>query len=78
MAKAKITLYECHNAKVIGSQIKCAAGHELKMASQRRDGVRLDLMMQGRRLGMKVCQACIDFVRNGPPVPKEDRGWSPD
>jgi len=68
-----VSLYQCGNAKVTGTQIKCSAGHIL---SARRDGC-LDTirLARGDALELGICQSCHDLDLNGDPVLKEDRGW---
>lgn len=68
----KISLYECSHPKVVGTRIKCDAGHGL---GNRDDGIPLNRMAHGKPLVIAQYQGCADFDRMGPPVPPEDRGW---
>lgn len=70
---AKISLYECANARCLGDKIYCARGHHL---GAREDGkVSMNRLKRGEPLVYAACRDCAGFDRNGDPIPKNERGW---
>ena len=67
------SLYECHEAKVIGPRIMCAKRHKLGAAVD--GGIPLTRMKRGEPLQCVTCAGCLDFNRNGGIPAKENRGW---
>ncbi len=72
--KIKRSLYQCFNAKVMGGEIRCVAGHTLDSRNQNGNKPIRDLHA-GRPLECQVCQECPDYDEMGPPILPEDRGW---
>ena len=68
------SLYECFNARVINSRIRCSKGHSL-LAREEDGGLDVSRLADGRPLIFRVCKNCSDFDCMGPPVPPEERGW---
>lgn len=67
------SLYQCHEAKVVGYRIICAKGHKLGAAADQ--GIPLSRMKRGEPLNCAACTGCTDFRRNGGVPPREERGW---
>jgi hypothetical protein len=68
----KRSLYQCFNARVSGEKIYCAKGHLLGDKGV----LHIRALVRGKPLELSVCQTCSDYDEMGPPVAKEDRGWS--
>ena len=64
----KRTLWDCSNAKVWGDRVHCKAGQVLGI-------VTIEKVARGAPLALSVCQKCEHYDNNGPPLPKEERGW---
>lgn len=70
------SLYECQNARAMGTAIKCSQGHRL--SGQSKDGnLSILRLVRGTPLIIGVCQNCPQFDRNGGPIPEGERGWDP-
>jgi len=69
----KRSLYECFNAKVKGDQIYCAKGNTLQTMSTK---PLIRQLERGASLICSVCQDCPNFDRMGPPLRKDERGYS--
>ena len=69
----KRTLYECLNAKVYDSRIKCR--HQFLSSASYDGSLTLLLLEKGDPLVMAVCQDCPDFISMGEPVPEKEKGW---
>ncbi len=79
--KAKISLYECQNAKIriderrmarYKSQIYCSKGHSFGKSTG--GTVSMQRLMRGEPLVYEVCQKCKDIDYDPMEYP-EDRGW---
>ncbi len=67
------SLYQCANARVFGTLIRCARGHRL---CEPDDGtVLLTNLRHGQTLCFRACQGCKDFEYLGVTPPKRERGW---
>ena len=73
MNRKGISLYECSHAKVKKTRIACEKGHHLGNCATGTIGI--VRLIRGDALQFEACQLCEDFDRNGPPVPKNERGW---
>ncbi|MDV2988784.1 MAG: hypothetical protein P3T54_01305 [Dehalogenimonas sp.] len=72
--KKKRTLYECAHARVNGKRIYCRKGFPLSDKAAN-GGIDIIRLARGEPLALEICQACSCFVRLGPLIPQEERGW---
>ncbi len=72
--KAKRSLYQCANARVLDKEIYCASGKLLGTSSRGKLGI--EQLVRGRPLELAICQKCPDYDENGKPVPELERGWA--
>ena len=74
----KRSLYQCFNARfpIKGDRIYCDKGHSLLRISRKDGTISVVRLARGEPLELTVCQLCRDFDELGPPVPREERGWT--
>jgi len=70
----KRNLYQCAGAIVKGTTIHCKYGRTLSPTTE--DGtISVLRLVRGMPLEITACQDCNYYEENGPPIPKEERGW---
>ena len=76
----KRSLWQCEQARVLGdgtprgTKVYCTEGHRLHRTS--RDGsLHYHPVMRGKPLEFEICQGCLGYIENGPPIPQNERGW---
>jgi len=74
----KRSLYQCSHARfpIKGDRIYCDKGHSLSRISRKDGTISVVRLARGEPLELTVCQLCRDFDELGPPVPREERGWT--
>ena len=64
-------LYQCLQAKCLGSHIYCKRGHKLGEFGH----IQLRRLARGDPLEFGICQHCTDFDYMGEPLDESERGW---